>query len=74
MKFSDVIPDADGALVVEVSLAHRNGVFHVNPRPCRQGGDDATPISFSGMSAGRIALKFCLAYGAYFAQLLVNID
>ena len=45
-----------------------------NPRPCK--GVDATPpheFFWNGFrTAGRIALKFCIAYGASFAQLLAK--
>ena len=39
------------------------------------GGGDATPHEFfwnGRRAAGRIALKFCIAYGTSFAQLLAN--
>ena len=45
----------------------------INPRP---GEGGATPSVFFAMHAElymcRIVLKVCIAYGAYFAQLLVN--
>ena len=50
-------------------------LMHINPRPHRGVGGDATPHDF--FSNGRrtavlITLKFCTAYGASFAQLLAK--
>ena len=48
----------------------------INPRPGRGGGVDATPLlrffCDAPRTMSRIVLKFCIAYGASFAQLLVN--
>ena len=48
----------------------------INPRPCR-GGGDATPHEFfwnSFRTAWWIVLKFCIVYGASFAQLSFFFD
>ena len=62
-------PTGGGGRTIESPLS-----FFLNLRPGR-GGVDATPLRFScygRRTMRRIVLKFCIAYRATFAQLLVK--
>ena len=57
----------------DIDLELRIFMACVIPRQCR--GVDTTPMSFfwnDHRTAAEIALKFCMAYGATFQQLLVK--
>ena len=54
-----------------------SSIFCFNLRPCRGGGVDAPPHEFfwNGFrTAGRIVLKFRIAYGSSVAQLLAKTN